>query len=404
MSKGFIDKLRIFVRAGSGAAGSPPIRGRGGNGGSVFLEADENQTLQNLFMNNPTKRFAAGHGTEASKRRGLVVGLDGQDLTIRVPAGITVLFGGQGTSSANGSEQRILGNLDKVGQKLLVAQGGLGGFHQNGYIGSPGQAHSIVLDLKLMADYSLIGFPNAGKSSLLKALSGAPAKIANYPFTTIKPQVAKCTYSDHREISIADLPGLADIYAHYNAQINQDSNDQSDSNTSLPSLRHTRFLKHVERSSCILLVLDSLGFCKDQLSPKRNALAVAYLILNQMERWSNGLLLEKPMACILNKIDTTGAMDEALETKYWLERMDSSEAKQYSQLPPKLLPSLTPKFESIELVSALRHTNIPELKESLRNWLDQIELRKRKDSTAVQIKSQQMKEKRLLNDIQPTYY
>ncbi|XP_018646533.1 developmentally regulated GTP-binding protein-related [Schistosoma mansoni] len=347
MSKGFIDKLRIFVRAGSGAAGSPPIKGRGGNGGSVFLEAGENETLQKLFMANPTKRFAAGHGTEASKRRGLVVGLDGQDLTIRVPAGITVLFGGQGTSSANGSEQRILGNLDKVGQKLLVAQGGVGGFHQNG---------------------------------LLKALSGAPAKIANYPFTTIKPQVAKCIYSDHREISIADLPGFSNFP------------------------RHTRFLKHVERSSCILLVLDSLGFCKDQLSPKRNALAVAYLILNQMERWSNGLLLEKPMACILNKVDTTGAMDEALETKYWLERMDSSEAKQYSQLPPKLLPSLTPKFESIELVSALRHTNIPELKESLRNWLDQIELRKLKDSTAVQIKSQQMKEKRFLNDIQPTYY
>ncbi|VDP66811.1 unnamed protein product [Schistosoma curassoni] len=153
--------------------------------------------------------------------------------------------------------------------------------------------------------------------------------------------------------------GLADIYAQYDAQINQNNNDQSDSKASLPSLRHTNFLKHVERSSCILLVLDSLGFCKDQFSSRRNALAVAYLVLNQMERWSNGLLLEKPMACILNKIDTTGAMDEALETKYWLERMDSSEAKQHSQLPPKLLPSLTPKFESIELVSALRHTNIP---------------------------------------------
>ncbi|VDO99906.1 unnamed protein product [Schistosoma margrebowiei] len=160
-----------------------------------------------LWIRPSGRRLGAGHGTEASKRRGLVAGLDGEDLTIRVPAGITVLFGGQGTSSSSGSEQRILGNLDQVGQKLLVAQGGIGGFHQNGYIGSPGQAHSIVLDLKLMADFSLIGFPNAGKSSLLKALSGAPAKIASYPFTTIKPQVAKCIYSDHRKISIADLPG-----------------------------------------------------------------------------------------------------------------------------------------------------------------------------------------------------
>nr|CAH8860457.1 unnamed protein product [Trichobilharzia regenti] len=327
MSKNFIDKLRIFVRAGSGAAGSPAVKGQGGNGGSVYLEVDEKQTLHKLLQSNPTKRF------------------------------------------------------------------------------------------KLMADYSLVGFPNAGKSSLLKALSGAPAKIASYPFTTIKPQVALCKYPDHRRISLADLPGLADIYARYDVNDNDgDSDNDNDGNssvnsqssntsrTSLPSLRHTNFLKHVERSSCILLVLDSLGFCKDQLSHRRNALAVAYLVLNQMERWSNGLLLEKPMACILNKIDNPGAMDEALETKHYLECMDSPEAKKYSQLPPQLLPSITPKFHSIELVSALRHTNIPELKEKLRSWLDEIELRKWKNDISLQSKTQQEKERKSLKDIQPTYY
>ncbi|CAH8862637.1 unnamed protein product [Trichobilharzia szidati] len=414
MSKNFIDKLRIFVRAGSGAAGSPAVKGQGGNGGSVYLEVDESQTLHKLLQSNPTKRFKAEHGLEASKRRGIVVGQDGKDLTIRVPAGITVLFGGQGNSSASsgGTEQRIIGNLDKPGQKLLVAQGGLGGFRQNSYVGTPGQAHSIILDLKLMADYSLVGFPNAGKSSLLKALSGAPAKIASYPFTTIKPQVALCKYPDHRRISLADLPGLADIYARYDASDDNDNDDNTSVNsqssntsrTSLPSLRHTNFLKHVERSSCILLVLDSLGFCKDQFSHRRNALAVAYLVLNQMERWSNGLLLEKPMACILNKIDNPGAMDEALETKHYLECMDSPEAKKYSQLPPQLLPRITPKFHSIELVSALRHTNIPELKEKLRNWLDEIELRKWKNDISLQSKTQQEKERKSLKDIQPTYY
>ncbi|CAH8608462.1 unnamed protein product [Heterobilharzia americana] len=404
MSKNFIDKLRIFVRAGSGAAGSPAIKGQGGNGGSVYLEVDENQSLLKLLESNPTKRFKAEHGIEASKRRGLVIGQNGKDLTIGVPAGITVLFGGQGNSPTSGAEQRVIGNLDKPGQKLLVAQGGVGGFRQNGYIGSPGQAHSIVLDLKLMADYSLIGFPNSGKSSLLKALSGAPAKIASYAFTTIKPQIACCRYSDHRRISLADLPGLADIYArhapddnyseeHSNCKSNSSTAAAASSSSSLPSLRHTNFLKHVERSSCILLVLDSLGFCKDQISHRRNALAVAYLVLHQMERWSNGLLLEKPISCVLNKIDVPGAMDEALETKHWLERMDSPEAKKYSKLPSQLLPRATPKFESIELVSALHHTNIPELKESLRKWLDEIELRKYKDDIAQQKKAQHIKEK-----------
>ncbi|KAK4467955.1 hypothetical protein MN116_000222, partial [Schistosoma mekongi] len=91
----------------------------------------------------------AEHGIESSRRRGIVMAQDGKDLIIRVPAGVTVLFGGQGTSSSDGSEQRIIGNLDKAGQKLLVAQGGMGGFHQNGYIGTPGQAHSIILDLKV---------------------------------------------------------------------------------------------------------------------------------------------------------------------------------------------------------------------------------------------------------------
>ncbi|VDQ04941.1 unnamed protein product, partial [Trichobilharzia regenti] len=117
---------------------------------------------------------------------------------------------------------------------------------------------------------------------------------------------------------------LADIYARYDVNDNDgDSDNDNDGNssvnsqssntsrTSLPSLRHTNFLKHVERSSCILL------------------------------------------------IDNPGAMDEALETKHYLECMDSPEAKKYSQLPPQLLPSITPKFHSIELVSALRHTNIP---------------------------------------------
>lgn len=377
MSRSFIDRLRIFVKAGSGAAGNPTIRGKGGNGGSIYLEVKEGATLDAILKLSPTKRFKAGHGLEASKRRGLVLGRDGEDVIIPVPPGISVYTAAQGKSTPV-----MLGDLDRPEQRLLVAQGGMGGIPQTGYLGTCGQATSIVLDLKLMADYSFIGLPNAGKSSLLKALSNANVKIASYPFTTIRPQIAHCKYEDGRMISLADLPGLADIYATYTGNSDDsvahtEDDASSDSAAHLPPLRHTHFLKHVERSSCLLMALDSNGFQRDQTSPWRSPLACAYLLLHLLERWSDGYLLEKPIVCLLNKIDLPDARKVAERSLKWLENLRSDEAMSNSDLPSALLPKYIPTFANIRLVSAAKGTNIPALKLYLRQHLDEIELHKR---------------------------
>ncbi|BHF81602.1 GTP-binding protein 10 [Sparganum proliferum] len=128
----FIDRLRIFVKAGSGSPGNPKIRGKGGNGGSIFLAADENKTLEDVLLSNPKKRFIARSGRPASSRR--------------VPVGITVSV--SSTAKGAGGSQRFLGDINEAGQKLLVAKGGIGGLPITNYIGTPGEAHSIVLDLK----------------------------------------------------------------------------------------------------------------------------------------------------------------------------------------------------------------------------------------------------------------
>ncbi|EUB59976.1 GTP-binding protein [Echinococcus granulosus] len=291
----FIDRLRIYVKSGSGSAGNPLIRGKGGNGGSVYLRSVEGQTLTGIIDKYPKRRFivqfhscvtsTANCGKPCSSRRGVCFGTNAADIEVPVPVGVSVSISNPGESA------RLIGDLDEPDQRLLVAQGGYGGTPVTNYLGSPGEARSIVLDLKLMADVGLIGLPNAGKSSLLQALSGAKVKIAAYPFTTLRPQIAAISFSDHRTITMTDLPGLADIAAKF------DTNQQSP-----PPLRHTAFLKHVERTACLLVVLDALGFQANQHAPLRTPLAAAVLLVSQLQRYAFGRLLGKPMLCAINKV------------------------------------------------------------------------------------------------------
>ncbi|VDM00293.1 unnamed protein product [Schistocephalus solidus] len=406
----FIDKLRIFVKAGSGSPGNPKIRGKGGNGGSIFLAAEENRTLEDVLLSNPKKRFIARSGRPASSRRGICLAANAEDIVVKVPVGISVSV--SSTSRGAAGSQRFLGDINEAGQKLLVAKGGIGGLPITNYIGTPGEAHSIVLDLKLMADVGLIGLPNAGKSSLLQALSGAKAKIASYPFTTLRPQMAQISYPDHRVISMTDLPGLADIAAKFDVSrlsesersIPEQGHPPPIDETRLPPLTHTAFLKHVERTSCILVVLDALGFQANQFSPYRSPVDSALLLVSQLQRYASGRLLGKPLLCAINKIDMPHALEAAEEAKEALLHINSTKVRKASCLPGILLPRYPFAFEDIFLISAQERLNLDALKEGLRHWLDVLERRRRqRDLDEAMDQSEGQIRSALTEALPPTY-
>merc|ERR1712150_105794 len=204
------------------------------------------------------QRVKAKQGEDAHRSK--LIGHVGYDNILKVPEGVSVRVDEKGS-------QKILGNLDKTGDEVTVAIGGTGGGPSNSWLGQRGQSQHIRLDLRLIADLGLVGFPNAGKSTLLKAISKARPKIASYPFTTIKPNLGHIEYEDEREISMADLPGLIEG-AHINV-----------------GLGH-RFLKHVERTLCNVFVIDIQGFQLNPSSAKRSALETLVLLNKELEMYN----------------------------------------------------------------------------------------------------------------------
>nr|CAD7604186.1 unnamed protein product [Timema genevievae] len=275
----FLDSLRLYVRGGTGGMGFPKYGGVGGKGGSVYVLAKEEGDLKSVSKEHSSKRVLAGHGSNSHKNR--VLGCPGEDRYVEVPLGVTIID----------EHGRVLGDLDKTGSSILVAPGGPGGGPTNNFCGVKGQGHSVTLDLKLIADIGLVGFPNAGKSSLLKAISNAKPKVASYPFTTIRPNIGVLQYPDYRQITMADLPGLIEG-AHANIGMGH------------------KFLKHVERTKMLLLIVDIGGF---QLSPRhtpRSCLETVLLLNKELELYKEDLL-EKPAVLVVNKMDSEGA-DEKL--------------------------------------------------------------------------------------------
>jgi GTPase len=251
----FIDEARIHVAAGDGGNGclafrreksvprGGPSGGDGGDGGSVTLVADRN--LNTLYAFRFTKRFAAGRGGhgQGSNRHGA----NGKPRTVSVPVGTVVTDVGSGEA---------LGDLTRDGQTLLVATGGRGGRGNARFAtstnraprradpGTKGEERDLALSLKLLADVAIVGLPNAGKSTLISAISAARPKIADYPFTTLVPHLGVVSWGRFRTFVAADIPGLIQG-AHEGHGLG------------------IRFLKHVERSRLLCHLVDASALGTD---------------------------------------------------------------------------------------------------------------------------------------------
>ncbi len=243
----FLDQAKIYIKAGNGGSGSASFRrekfieyggpdgGDGGNGGSIVIKSDRN--LNTLIDFRFAQHFKAQHGKQGSKRN--KTGANGEDLILKVPLGTQIYEEDNNT---------LIYDFTKNNEKYLVASGGKGGLGNvrfksstnraprkktNGKIG---EEFWIWLQLKVIADIGIIGKPNAGKSSLLAALTRAKPKIANYPFTTINPNLG-VAYYDSKEITLADIPGLVEG-AHKGVGLGD------------------KFLRHIERCKVLLHLID----------------------------------------------------------------------------------------------------------------------------------------------------
>lgn len=298
----FVDEVDIHVAAGHGGRGAMSFRrekfvprggpngGDGGPGGSVYLVADAN--LNTLLNYRYKKEFSAGRGGhgEGSNR----TGRNGEDIDLKVPVG-TVVY------ERRGSELLLLADLTSDGQRVLLAKGGLGGRGNAQFAtstnraprraepGLPGEEKDLRLHLKLLADVGLVGFPNAGKSTMIARISAARPKIADYPFTTLEPNLGVVRLSDDRTFVVADVPGLIE-----GAHAGQ-------------GLGH-RFLSHLERTHVLVHVVDvSSGSARDPVEDF-NVISRELALFPGRDA-SGERLSDKPMIVAANKIDALDAPD-----------------------------------------------------------------------------------------------
>ncbi len=288
----FVDEVDIHIEAGDGGSGSLSFRrekfvpkggpdgGNGGAGGSVFLVADPHRnTLVHFRFNPDYKAQRGGNGAGA-----LRTGRGGRDLEIPVPVG-TLVF----KSDPETGEKQQAADLTVIGQRVLLAQGGRGGLGNAHFAtstnraprkvqpGESGQEFELHLKLKLLADVGLVGYPNAGKSTLISVISAAKPKIAAYPFTTLTPNLGVVALSDDRDFVVADVPGLIEG-AHEGH-----------------GLGH-QFLRHIERTKVIIHLVDVSS------ASGRDAVEDFDTIRKELKLY-NPELLKKPHLVAANKSD-----------------------------------------------------------------------------------------------------
>jgi len=288
----FVDEVSISVYAGKGGNGCLSFRrekyiekggpdgGDGGDGGSVIFEADA--SLNTMVDYRFKRNYRAGDGESGRSRN--CTGRSAEDLVLRVPVGTTIIDEDIG---------EVLGDLSVAGQRLLVAQGGFHGLGNARFKsstnraprqtspGSEGEARSLKLELKVLADVGLLGLPNAGKSTLIRAVSSAKPKVADYPFTTLVPNLGVVSVEAHRSFVMADIPGLIE-------------------GASDGAGLGIRFLKHLTRNRILLHLVDMAPY--DSVEPADAALT----IVRELERFSP-TLAQRERWLVLNKSDLLDA-------------------------------------------------------------------------------------------------
>ncbi|KAG1664351.1 GTP-binding protein 10 [Nymphon striatum] len=345
----FLDSARICVKPGAGGCGLPQSGGIGGKGSDIYIVAKKRMDFKQFIDTNPTKRFNGKNG-ENSWRHCLCAPPAGA-INIAVPEGVTVM-------SDTG---KVLGDLYKSGDKVLVAEGGEGGNSFNNFLGQKGNSVMIRLDLKLIADVGFVGFPNAGKSTLLRALSKAKPKVANYPFTTLRPELGIAVYEDLRQISMADLPGIIEG-SHLNH-----------------GLGH-RFLKHIERTNFLFVVVDLHGFHLGPKYPKRNAFQSVVLLNKELELYKENLV-DKPAVLVLNKVDQKNSEAKLNEFKIQWENYEES----IQSIEEEWRPKQKFEFDDIFPTSAMTGHGANHIKNRLRQLIDfHAELKKKEEINDVQ--------------------
>jgi len=292
----FIDELEIYVQAGHGGAGCTSFRrekyvefggpdgGNGGDGGHVILRVKPE--FNTLLPLRTLRHYRAERGVNGKGSN--MTGACGNSLVLDVPPGTIV------RDRETGS---ILGDLTRAGDEIIVAKGGRGGkgnrhfssstlkaprFHQPG---EDGEELWVKLELKMLADIGLVGFPNAGKSTLISRISAARPKVADYPFTTLKPNLGVVKAGDYGSFVVADIPGIIEG-AHDGAGLG------------------LRFLRHIERTSLLLMLIDPSD-------PERDPFTCYRVLLNELDSFSDKLS-KKPIIVALTKADVPHDQEEAV--------------------------------------------------------------------------------------------
>lgn len=345
----FIDEAKIEVAAGKGGNGATSFRrekfvprggpdgGDGGKGGSVWAEADENTNT--LVEYRFVKRYQAKNGEKGHGSDRYGAGAD--DIVLKMPVGTLI---------RDLDTDEIVADLTHHGQRVCLAKGGKGGLgniHFKSSVnrapkqstpGEEGETRSLQLELKVLADVGLLGMPNAGKSTLITAVSAARPKIANYPFTTLHPNLGVVRIDENHSFVMADIPGLIEGAAEG------------------AGLGH-RFLKHLSRTGLLLHVVDLAPF-DEAVNPAEEALA----IINELRKYDEELY-DKPRWLVLNKLDMLDEEEAQARSAAFLEAIGWDYPKPDDRFQ---FDTETPRLFQI---SALTHQGTQELVHQINQYL-----------------------------------